>query len=233
MIKEKKFEIYLSIENDKFKIFLFETKDLKNVYTNQLTVNNTLNINFDELKKFLDNNIFKIERLIGAFIEDIYLILNYNKELQTDISIKKKNSNNLTNQKDLNHALVELKKLFNENKKDQKIIHMLIKNFIIDEKNHNFFVENIPSEFLNLHVKFITLPDEVIIKFNKVLQKYQVQIKKFISSKYLKKFSPNKEIEISLMAHKLIDGYNLNEIEIVPKIEENKGFFEKFFQLFS
>ena len=89
------------------------------------------------------------------------------------------------------------------------------------------------GEYLNLDVKFITLPDEVILKFNKVLQKYQVQIRKFISGKYLKQFGLDKEIEISQMAHKIIDGYNLNEIEIVPIIKENKGFFEKFFQLFS
>ena len=233
MIKDKQFETYLYIENNKFKVFLLDTKNLKNIYTNQIIVNNNSDIDFDELSKFLDNNIFKIEKLIGAFIEDIFLILNCNKELQTDISIKKKNNNNLTNQKDLNHALVEIKEIFNENNKNQEIIHMLIENFIIDRKNHNFFVENVKSEYLNLDVKFITLPDEVILKFNKVLQKYQVQIRKFISGKYLKQFGLDKEIEISQMAHKIIDGYNLNEIEIVPIIKENKGFFEKFFQLFS
>ena len=233
MIKDKQFETYLYIENNKFKVFLLDTKNLKNIYTNQIIANNNSDIDFDELSKFLDNNIFKIEKLLGAFIEDIFLILNYNKELQTDISIKKKNNNNLTNQKDFNHALVELKEIFNENNKNQEIIHMLIENFIIDRKNHSFFVENIKSEYLNLDVKFITLSDEVILKFNKVLQKYQVQIRKFISGKYLKEFEFDKKIEISQMAHKIIDGHNLNEIEIVPIINENKGFFEKFFQLFS
>jgi hypothetical protein len=42
-----------------------------------------------------------------------------------------------------------------------------------------------------------------------------------------------KDVEASLMAHKILNGYNDNEILIVPKIELNKGFFEKFFQLFS
>ena len=38
--------------------------------------------------------------------------------------------------------------------------------------------------------------------------------------------------EMSLMAHKLINGYNDNEVTLVQKNRENKGFFEKFFQLF-
>ena len=29
-------------------------------------------INYDHLKKFLDDNIFKIEKLIGKFIENIF-----------------------------------------------------------------------------------------------------------------------------------------------------------------
>ena len=35
------------------------------------------------------------------------------------------------------------------------------------------------------------------------------------------------------MANKLNDGLNKNEVQLVPKNKENKGFFEKFFQLFS
>ena len=35
------------------------------------------------------------------------------------------------------------------------------------------------------------------------------------------------------MANKLQNGYNHNEIILVPKNIGNKGFFEKFFQLFS
>jgi predicted DNA-binding protein YlxM (UPF0122 family) len=33
--------------------------------------------------------------------------------------------------------------------------------------------------------------------------------------------------------YNLNDGYNKNEVQLVSKGKENKGFFEKFFQLFS
>ena len=50
---------------------------------------------------------------------------------------------------------------------------------------------------------------------------------------YIKFFFDQDTSEISLMAHKLKNGCNDNEVVLVPKNIENKGFFEKFFQLFS
>ena len=233
MIEQTEFEIYLYIENEKFKIFLFDTLTLKNIYTNELIINKNSFIDFEKLIQFLDDNIFKIEKLSKRFIEDIFLIIDTNTELHTDISIKKKNNNNKVNFKNLNKILIELKDLFKENNKQQEIIHMLVENFIIDGKNYKFFVENLKSDYLNLDVKFITLPEKFINKLNKIFERYQIKVKHFMSAKYLKKFITSENIDISLMAHKILNGYNVNEIAIVPKTKENKGFFERFFQLFS
>ena len=233
MIKQRDFEIYLSIEDDKFKIFLLDPTNFENLYINELPINNSSTINFIELSKFLDNNIFKIERLSDRFIEDIFLIIDNDKELQTNISIKKKTNRDTSDQKSLNQALVELKDLFKENNKDQYIMHMLIENFIIDGKNYKTFVDSLKSDYLNIDTKFISLPSGFISKFNKVLGSYQIKAKYIISGKYIKNFLGKKDTEISILAHQILNGYNSNEILIVPKIRTNKGFFEKFFQLFS
>ena len=89
MINQKDFEIYLSIENDRFKIFLLDIIKFKNLYINEFLINNSLIIDFKELSNFLDDNIFKIEKLSNRFVEDIFLIIDSNKELETNISIKK------------------------------------------------------------------------------------------------------------------------------------------------
>ena len=77
------------------------------------------------------------------------------------------------------------------------------------------------------------LSDRLSSKFDKIFETYQIEIKKFISGKYLKQTTDGNSNEIPEMAHKILNGINPNEISIVPKIRENKGFFEKFFQLFS
>ena len=50
---------------------------------------------------------------------------------------------------------------------------------------------------------------------------------------YIKNFFKDEKGELSEKALKLKDGLNVNEVILVPKNIKNKGFFEKFFQLFS
>jgi hypothetical protein len=54
-----------------------------------------------------------------------------------------------------------------------------------------------------------------------------------MSGNYVKSFIDNETMEFFLMANKLNEGFNNNEVQLVSKNVENKGFFEKFFQLFS
>ena len=91
MNKDLELENYLNISPDKFVIYLFDKKNLKNIYKEELTTSdNGKFLNLDDLKKFLDNNIFKIEKLSGKFVEDIFLIFENKKILNLKIGIKKK-----------------------------------------------------------------------------------------------------------------------------------------------
>ena len=91
MKKENELQYYLSVSPNKYGIYLFDTKKLKNLYKEEIILNNDINYqNHDELKKFLDDNIFKIEKLSGNFIENIFLILEDKKIFNLEIGIKKK-----------------------------------------------------------------------------------------------------------------------------------------------
>ena len=94
MNKDQELENYLSISKNKFGIYLFDVKNLKNLYKEELIINKNVNfIDLNELKKFLDNNIFKIEKLSGKFVENISLIFEDEKNLDIEVGIKKKNYN--------------------------------------------------------------------------------------------------------------------------------------------
>ena len=54
-----------------------------------------------------------------------------------------------------------------------------------------------------------------------------------MSYKYIKSYSIENSTELFMMANKLNSGFNKNEVQLISKNVENKGFFEKFFQLFS
>ena len=65
------------------------------------------------------------------------------------------------------------------------------------------------------------------------LEKYQIKIDRFFDKNYLKNFSEIDSLDLSIVAFNLQSGQNHNEINLVPKNTKTKGFFEKFFQLFS
>ena len=92
MTEETDFETYLYLSSNKFKIFLFDKKNIKNLFQETVTIENNFNfIEFSELTKFLDKNIFKIEKLIGTFIKNISLIIDNENNLMIKICNKKKN----------------------------------------------------------------------------------------------------------------------------------------------
>ena len=234
MIEEKNFETYLSVTINKFEIFFFDKKKNKNLYTDELEIKNEKNfIDLINLSKFLDNNIFKIEKLSGEFVKSIYLIVEIDTVQNLNICVKKKFYDDTINQKNLENTLIELKDLFKENHQEQKIMHMLIKNYIINGKSYPSFVSDIGGDYLCLEVSFISISSELTFVFDKILEKYQIKVNKYLDLEYLNKFFESENLTLPKMADKIINGYNKNEVILIPKNIENKGFFEKFFQLFS
>jgi hypothetical protein len=233
MIEETDFETYLYLSNNKFEIILFDKKHIKNLFQETITFENDFNfLEFTVLTKFLDKNIFKIEKLIGTFIKNIFLIIDKEDNFMIKLSNKKKIENTV-NKESLENTLIKLKNLINENYKNQTIMHILLNNQLVYDKIETTLIENENINSQCLEVSFITISSHLIINLNKVLQEYQIKISKFIDGKYVKNFFKDEEIELSLASHKLINGCNDNEVVIVPKSYENKGFFERFFNFFS
>ena len=147
--------------------------------------------------------------------------------------IKKKNYEKNENQKQLENSLVEVKDIFKENYQDLLIMHM-----VIVEKENNFLLDNANNsdDYLFLEVNFISIPNKFTFYFDKLLENHQINIKRYMSGDYIKSFfdiESKESMELFVMANKLNDGLNKNEVQLISKSKENKGFFEKFFQLFS
>ena len=226
------FETYLSISKTKFGIYLFDTKNRNNLYTKEITFEKTDFINHSHLKQFLDDNIFKIEKLVGKFIENIFIIIDYENILNTQIGIKQKNYQPSKSNVYLKSSITNAKDLFKENYPNEKIMHIIINNYFIDGKNYTYLEDNLEYGQLNLVIQFKSISNEIIHNLTKLLQNYQINIIKFIDGNYVRNFF-NKDIEISEMAFDILNGCNVNEVMVVQKNPKKLGFFEKFFQLFS
>ena len=231
MIENSDFETFLYISKSKYQIFVYDKNNLKNLYSEEIGYSDEIELN--TLSKFLDDNIYKIEKKIKNFIRNIILIVEDDKILEIGISLKKKNYEKNENQKQLENSLVEVKDIFKENYQDLLIMHM-----VIVEKENNFLLDNANNsdDYLFLEVNFISIPNKFTFYFDKLLENHQINIKRYMSGDYIKSFfdiESKESMELFVMANKLNDGLNKNEIELISKSRENRGFFEKFFQLFS
>ena len=234
MIEETDIETYLYLSKDKFKIYVFDKKKQKNLFKDELKVDHEFNFqDLYDLSKFLDKNVYKIERLTANFIKNIILIVDYDKNFNMKISTKKKNYENFIKKNYLYNSLIELKDLFKQYYQDQKIMHMIIDNYVVNGKKYSSLENNQNIQQLCLEVNFISLSNDLVFILEKLMEKYQITISKYMCGNYIKNYLDEDNIDLSLITFKLKNGMNDNEVILVPKNIENRGFFEKFFQLFS
>ena len=206
---------------------------MNTLYKEELNLENKINdLELKNLSNFLDENIFKVEKLLGKFINNIFVVIDDDKILNINMSLKKKNYDQGINLKTLESLLIEAKDLFKENNKDHKIMHMLIKKYIIDGESYLNFINDLKTDSISLEVSFICIPIELSSEINHILDKYHIQINRFLNATYINNLFLDKEIEIEYKISKVLSGYNENEVSLVSKSTDKIGYFEKFFQLF-
>ena len=232
MIEEADFETFLYLSRNQCVIFVENKRTFKSLYKEEIKITDEMYPDdLNKLSKFLDRNIYKIEKLVGNFIKDITLIIENDKILNVDIGIKKKDHTQFLNQDYLKNDLIEVKDLFKASYQNQVIMHMLIINY--DEDGNKNFSNDFDENNLYTVVKFISISNSLTFILDKLLEKHQIQINQYMSGEYIKNFISEDLGELSMMASKLKNGFNKNEVTLISKNIENKGFFEKFFQLFS
>ena len=91
MTEEIEFEIYLRISPKIIGIYVFDKNKYKNLYFEEKSCETEKENNyFGNLTSFIDENIFKIEKLIGKFINNIFLIIENKKIFSLNFCLKKK-----------------------------------------------------------------------------------------------------------------------------------------------
>ena len=234
MIEETDFQTFLYLSKKRYVIYVDDKKTLRSLYKEEIKFVDEIHPNdLNHLSKFLDQNIYRIEKLVGNFIKDITLIIESDKILNVDIGIKKKNYTQFLNKNFLKNDLIEVKDLFKASYPNQVIMHMLIIDYDGDGNKNLSSDFDIDEDNLYIVVKFISISNSLGSKFDKLLEKHQIQINLYMSGEYVQNFIDKDLGELSMMASKLKNGFNKNEVTLISKNPKNKGFFEKFFQLFS
>ena len=234
MTEEFNLETYLKISSSKFAIYLFDLNNLNILYKKEVKIeNNTDLIDWIKLNDFLKDNIFKIEKLTKNFVKNILLVIENNEISSINLSLKKKNYQKIIYKKNLEILLTEAKELFIESYRNEKIMHMILNKFSVNENLYSSFKENLSGENFRIEVQFKYIPNSFIEKIDKVLEKYQIEVSHYLDEYYIKNFFKGVDIEFPNMIYKISRGFNQNEIKFIQKNPNKLAFFEKFFNLFS
>ena len=225
-------ETYLFISQKKLIILVNKNLDDK-IYREELILQKEHEgIDFNQLDKFLHQNIFKIEKKLKNFVKKISIILDSNIFLPIEISIKRNNYEENVDINNLKHILYEAKEDCQKTLRGNKISHMLIDCYKFDGNSYSYLPKDIKCKSYSVDIKFICIPNNLHRSLEDILKKYQISLDQVISAKYIENFLRDPDENIFSMARKIINGHNPNEVSLINKSLKNRGFFEKFFNFF-
>ena len=230
---KKEFETFMYIGADKILICVFSNISSKILYKKEskfLELNDYIDEN--RIINFLSENIFKIEKQLNQFISDINLIVNSKKFQSIDISIKQNIYGEIKKKNQLN-LLKDLKNYIFDSYSNYTLVHYLVNHYLFDNeisKNFDLFKK---CDYFCVDTTFILLNRDEVLFYKKIFEKFQISVKKIISSKYIFNFFDSNEFNECEMGRKISAGFNLNEVFLIEKKTKKKGFFELFFNFFS
>ena len=234
MDKNFDFDTYLFISPNKIVISINNKKSFETIYKKEKSINNIdNNLPYEQFDEFLSDNIFLIEKNLENFIKKINLIIKSENFFPIQISLKQNNHDKMISQQNLNYLLNEAKNQCKKSMQEKKIIHMLIDNYLIDNKHFNYLPEQIRCRSFSLDVSFICLELRLVEKFEQILKKYQISLNQILDAKYIESFFNEEDKDVFNMGNKIINGFNSNEVKIISKKIHKSGLFERFFNLFS
>ena len=157
--------------------------------------------NYEEYLKSIKFLIREAENKISTHLENVTVLYDSSEIFTIDLSIKKKLDQKIIFKDVCSSIIQEAYQLINDNYNNKKIIHLIIKKYIIN--NEEFF--NIPDQIptlnsLAIEIKFLCLPYSQYKNVFEIFKKNNLKILNFFPSslvksyKYIDLFKDNKYV---------------------------------------
>jgi len=180
-------ELRLGVFDDKLSKLFFQSKDI------------CQKDNYEEYLKSINSLIRGAENKISTHLKNITVLYDTSNIFTIDLSIKKKLDQKIIFKEICSSIILEANQLIKDCYIDKKIVHLMIKKYIINDKE---FL-NIPDEMSNLdsvilEIKFICFPYNEYNNVFETFRKNNLKIINFFSSslikslKYIDHFKENK-----------------------------------------
>jgi len=235
-MSKKEFDVYFSLEEKKLNVSVFKKSEdnLVFFFEDNLGINSINEYtDFEELEKIIEKNIKKVEKNINEFVNNVFLMIDTNETISIHISLLKKLDNKIIQKKDIQNLIRDAKQQIIRSYPTKDIVHIIVNKYIINDLDYVFVPTDIKCNKISADIEFICFPKNLIKKIEEVFNNFQISVDKVICSNYAKLFvNHNSSESICKAGYNLNKGFNKQEIVIVPKKVEKKGFFEKLFYFF-
>ncbi len=229
-IKKDKYFLLIGLKQIKFIVL---NEDNKILLDKEVSINDSsIQENLKTLEKFLDKNVFDLEKKLNSYIKEINLIINYEDLFTLNLSSIDNFNNYIKDSNKVSNFLLTIKNNVTQNMHGYDLIHMMINQFIIDGKEYSSISNDQNYNNLYFEIRFIWLKNDILKSLKKIFSKYEILIKNISSYEYVNSFEYPEADNTFDLADKLMNGLNQKEIFFNNRPSKNIGFFEKFFNLF-
>jgi len=187
-MKNNNFNIYIDFGKSKIRVGAINKNDLKKNFfyeSNYFTDYSSAGI---EIEKIISN----LEKNTNEYLENIDLMIDSPKTLSIGLSLSKNFDGSKLKKDDIQFLIQDAKQQVLRNYLNQNIIHIIVKNYKIDNKNYTFLPSDINCNLLSIDIIFICLPKKTIEFYKNFFSKYDILIKQIFCSSYAKSISYKK-----------------------------------------
>jgi cell division protein FtsA len=155
------------------------------------------------------------------------------ESISINLSLIKDNEGKKIQKKNVQYLIQDAKQQILRSYYNKKIIHIIVSNYVIDNVAYNYLPLDINCKKFSIDIQFICFPSNLVKKLEELFNNHQIFINKIICTNYAKSFTKKEScVNICESGLKLIQGINKQEVVIVPRKLEKKGFFERLFHFF-
>ena len=148
-MNEKSLSIFIDFGSSKIRLGIFDKENSKSILILEKECISNFSINNFDIKnstEIIKDLIKSAEKKINNHIKNINLMIDTPDMFSVDISIKKNSDGKKYSKDDINSLLNESKSLVQKNYINKKIVHMIVKKFLIiknkffNDHMNNFFI---------------------------------------------------------------------------------------------
>lgn len=219
----KENEIQISVLENSEKIIFNKKIEFKENYEEFL--NDNLN--------FFEQSIKELEKKIGYLLKSVNIILPQKNFLEINLSIKENVRDGIVSKKNIENVLFNLKNQISENNQNYYINNIRINHFKVADIIYDNFNSIPECKDYIIDITFSCLSDKLKNFYKTFFLNFEMTVSKIFSTNNLSVYEDDKSPDHISLAAKLLHDGHANDVYLVEKDNDKKGFFENLFNLIS